>query len=175
MPNGTLQLVYILNSDTSSTSDIWNRHQKIFGWINTFYNFLFSAILAAAFFFIKCILLSAVIIELEGAEDFPDDDDDDERDDLLLPLLLFPPLFVPKALPEAEERFVKGERRERPKPLVGEGVGRERELPDLLPLAILGIPPPLTPRVPDRVPPPVALTILVCFFQGLGTFGTIPH
>lgn len=95
MPNGTLQLVYILNSDTSSTSDIWNRHQKIFGWINTFYNFLFSAILAAAFFFIKCILLSAVIIELEGAEDFPDDDDDDERDDLLLPLLLFPPLFVP--------------------------------------------------------------------------------
>lgn len=102
-----------------------------------------------------------MIIELEGAEDFPDDDDDDERDDLLLPLLLFPPLFVPKALPEAEERFVKGERRERPKPLVGEGVGRERELPDLLPLAILGIPPPLTPRVPDRVPPPVALTILV--------------
>lgn len=36
-----------------------------------------------------------MIIELEGAEDFPDDDDDDERDDLLLPLLLFPPLFVP--------------------------------------------------------------------------------
>lgn len=36
-----------------------------------------------------------MIIELEGAEDFPDDDDDDERDDLLLPLPLLPPLFVP--------------------------------------------------------------------------------
>lgn len=59
----------------------------------------FSAIFAAAFFFIMCILLSAEIIELDGADDFPDVDDDDdddvESDDLLLPLLLPPLLLEP--------------------------------------------------------------------------------
>lgn len=45
-----------------------------------------------------------MIIELEGAEDFPDDDDDDERD-LLLPLLLFPPLFAP-AIAQASQIHV---------------------------------------------------------------------
>lgn len=57
-----------------------------------YYSFLFSAIFAAAFFFIMCILLSADINELDGTDDLFDEDDEpddaEESDCLLLPLLL---------------------------------------------------------------------------------------
>lgn len=105
-------------------------------------------------------------MELDGADDFVDDDDD--SDDLLLPLLLPPLLLEPKFLPEAEDRLVNGEGRERLlRPLVGEAAGRVCDPPPFPPLDKLGIPPPPTPRVPLKLLLPEELTIAVCFLSVL--------
>lgn len=74
----------LTNTNTSSPSSLLTHLPS--------YSFLFSAIFAAAFFFIMCILLSADINELDGTDDLFDEDaepdDPEERDCLLLPLLL---------------------------------------------------------------------------------------
>lgn len=72
-------------------------------------------------------------------------------------------LSLLKLLPEAEERLVKGEGRERVlRPLVGEGIGRVWDPPDFPPLGTLGSAAAVAARVPVKGPPPDVLTSAVC-------------
>lgn len=68
-------------------------------------------------------------------------------------------LSLPKLLPEADERLVKGESRGRLRLLVGEGAGRA--CGPLLPPPMAGKPPPPTPRGPLRLPLLDELTMAV--------------
>lgn len=67
--------------------------------------------------------------------------------------------FLPKPLPEADERLVKGDGRGRLRLLVGEGAGRVCGA--LLPPPMPGRPPPPTPRGPLRLLPLDELTMAV--------------
>lgn len=70
---------------------------------------------------------------------------------------------LPKFLPDAEDRFVKGEGRGKFRPLVGEGAGRVCGAPEAFPLPLppeLDMPPLPLPLL--RLPLPEELNRAVC-------------